>query len=565
LSKTPNVDRGHQYALDVVNKKIPACEWVILSCQKYLDDLKQSKKNKDSEFYFDKQVAERVLKFKQMFTHVKGPWANTLLILEPWQLFFNMNIFGWLKRSDGCRKYRKALLFVPRKNGKSADAATTGLYMLTGDGEEGAEVFSGAGDLEQARAVFKPAWSMAQKVPDFQEFYNVDISGTHKQPRAIFSLSSDSVFKPIVGNPGDGDSPSCAIVDEYHEHKTDALFDTMETGMGAREQPLMLIITTAGSNLAGPCYALVSMCKKILQGVKKDDSVFSLMYGIDPDDDWSSIESAIKANPNYGVSVSEDYIKARLTAAVNDPKKQTIYKTKHLNQWVGAMDAYFNTEAWQALGDPNLKLEDFCGRRIFIGLDLSSKIDIASMQILIPLGDDHYVQFNKNYLPEARTEGDENEQYKAWAEEGYITVTDGEIIDYSQIKQDILDLCSNFELVELAYDPFQATMLVTELMSEGVPVVELAPNVLNFSEPMKELDAKIQAKTIMHNGDPVMSWMMSNVVSKRDKKDNDYPNKEMFENKIDGPVALIMAINRAMNDEHGSLDDFLNNPISVSF
>jgi phage terminase large subunit-like protein len=335
--------------------------------------------------------------------------------------------------------------------------------------------------------------------------------------------------------------------------------------MGAREQPLMLMITTAGSNLAGPCYALVSMCKKILQGVKKDDSVFSLMYGIDPDDDWSSIESAIKANPNYGVSVSEDYIKARLTAAVNDPKKQTIYKTKHLNQWVGAMDAYFNTEAWQALGDPNLKLEDFCGRRIFIGLDLSSKIDIASMQILIPLGDDHYVQFNKNYLPEARTEGDENEQYKAWAEEGYITVTDGEIIDYSQIKQDILDLCSNFELVELAYDPFQATMLVTELMSEGVPVVELAPNVLNFSEPMKELDAKIQAKTIMHNGDPVMSWMMSNVVSKRDKKDNDYPNKEMFENKIDGPVALIMAINRAMNDEHGSLDDFLNNPISVSF
>lgn len=561
---TSNVDKGHKYALDIVAKKIPACSWVILACQKYLDDLKESKKNKNSKYVFDKQKAERVLKFKQMFPHIKGPWAGKPLLLEPWQLFFNMNVFGWVHRDSGLRRYRKALLFVTRKNGKSADAATTGLYMLTGDGEQGAEIFSGANDLDQARAVFKPAWLMAQKVPDFKEFYDVDISGTHKQPRAVFSLETDSTFKPIVGNPGDGDSPSCAIVDEYHEHKTDALFDTMETGMGAREQPLMLVITTAGSNLAGPCFTLVSLCKKILLGVKKDDTVFSLMYGTDPEDDWSTLETAIKANPNYGVSVQKEYLQARLNAAINDPKKQTVYKTKHLNMWVGAMDAYFDVEKWTALGDPSLKIEDFYGRRCYLGMDLSSKKDIASLQILVSLGDDHFAQFNKNYLPEAMIEGEENEQYKAWDDEGYLTITPGNIIDYRQIKEDILELCSNFEVSELAYDPFQATMLVTELMSEGVPVVELAPNVLNFSEPMKSLDAKIESKMIIHNGDPVMTWMMSNVVSKRDKKDNDYPNKETFENKIDGPVALIMCENRAMNDDLSSLDSFLNNPISVN-
>ena len=562
-----NVDRGHQYALEVVAGKIPNCKWVKLACQKYLDDLRESKKNKNSKYYFDKQTAERALKFKQMFPHVKGIWAQRkeTIKLEPWQCFFNMNIFGWLSRSTKRRKYKKALLFVPRKNGKSADAATTGLYMLTGDGEHGAEVYSGAGSLDQAKAVFKPAWQMAQKMDDFKEFYEVDVSGTHKQPRAVYALGSDSTFKPIVGDPGDGDSPSCAIVDEYHEHKTDSLFDTMETGMAAREQPLMLIITTAGDNLAGPCFNLVSSCKKILEGVQEDDTVFSLMYGTDPEDDWATLETAIKANPNFGVSVLPEYIESRLNAAKNDPKKQTAYKTKHLNMWVGAMDAYFNIELWRSLADPNLKIENFYGRRAFLGLDLSSKVDIASLQILVALGDGHYAQFNKNYVPESRTEGAEGEQYKAWAEQGYLTVTDGEIIDYQVIEDDIKELCSKFEVSALGYDPFQATMLVTRLMSEGVPVVEIAPNVMNFSEPMKELDAKIQSKTIVHNGDPVMTWMISNVVSRRDRKDNDYPNKESFENKIDGPVALIMCMNRVMNDDYTALDDFLNNPVSVTF
>ena len=198
-------------------------------------------------------------------------------------------------------------------------------------------------------------------------------------------------------------------------------------------------------------------------------------------------------------------------------------------------------------------------------MDLASKVDIAAVQILIPTGDDSFVTFGKYYLPEAALESTASEHYAGWAKDGYLTVTEGEIIDFREIKQDVLDLCGMFEVSELAYDPFQATMLATELIEEGVPIVEIGATVKNFSEPMKQVDGLIRSKRISHNCDPCMTWMMSNVVARMDAKDNVFPRKERDENKIDGPVALIMAMNRAMNDDMGSMDDFINDPIIVEF
>jgi len=332
--------------------------------------------------------------------------------------------------------------------------------------------------------------------------------------------------------------------------------------MGAREQPLMLMITTAGSNIEGPCFDMQLDCQKMLEGSLDDDRTFALIYGIDEGDEWTSLESLKKANPNYGVSVNEDFLLAQLQQAKNNARKQSSFKTKHLNIWVGSKDAFYNVEKWRALSDPELSLDDFKGMPAYIGLDLASRVDIAAVEILIPF-EGKYIQFGKHYLPEAAAE--EKEHYVKWTAEGILNVTGGEIIDFNEIKEDILELCEHLDVIELAYDPFQATMLVTELMEEGVNVVEMRPTVLNFSEPMKELDSLIRAGRIKHNGDACFTWMLSNVTGKLDKKDNIYPNKDRPENKIDGPVALMMALGRAMLEQTSGVAGAIENPLSMSF
>ena len=556
-----NVKRGHKYALDVVAGRQIACKWIVLACQKYLDEIK-IQKQKTFAFKFDKKKAERNLHFKQLLPHTKGKWAQRgeKLKLEPWQCFFNMNVFGWVSKSTGLRRYRRALLLVPRKNGKSAEAATTGLYMLAMDDEYGAEVYSGATTEKQAWEVFRPAKLMAQKTPEFMAAKGIEVNASN-----INILENGSRFEPIIGNPGDGQSPSCAIIDEYHEHTDDRVYDTMVTGMGAREQPLLLVITTAGDNIAGPCYQMQIESQKSLEGSIEDDTLFAMIYTIDSGDAWDSVEALKKANPNFGVSVSEEFLLSQLQAAKNNARKQTQYKTKHLNVWVGARDAFFNIERWNESADPTLMLQDYHGQRAILSLDLASKVDIAALEILIPTDNGAFVRFAKYYLPESALESTGSEYYRQWSEEGYLTITDGEIIDFNYIKDDILDLKSQLAIEAIAYDPFQATMLVTELIGQGAPMVEIGATVKNFSEPMKQVDGLIRSRQIAHDGDPVMTWMLSNVVARIDAKDNVFPRKERDENKIDGAVALIMAMNRYMNSELGALDAYINDMISVDF
>ncbi len=542
--------RALQYAEDITNGKTPACNHVVNACKRFISDLSRD------DIYLDADKAEEWCEFLEKLPHTKGKWAaqGEKLVLSDWQIFCTVNIFGFYVTSSKRRRFRSAYIEVPRKNGKSFYVAGLGVGMLTIEGEYGAEIYCGATTEKQAWEIFRPAKQILEKTPKLRKKYGVDVNA-----KTLTILENGSRFEPVIGDPCDGASPSCAIVDEFHEHKTSDQIDTFTTGMGARENPLLLTITTAGSDMGGPCYALRSDVIQILKGTVKDDQVFGILYGLDEDDDWDTVEAQIKANPNYGISVDVDFLQGQLNQARRSAVKQSAYKTKHLNQWVGAKAAWMNMLAYQACRK-DIKLEDFKGANCYIGIDLASKIDIASKAILLELNG-KYAAFVRHYLPEETILN--NDRYRAWHADGWITSTPGNTIDYEYIEDDLKELRSQFQIKEVPYDPFQATQFSIRMLAEGFPMVELGATVRNFSEPMKELEALILKKEIQFNKDPVLMWMFGNVVAKLDKKDNIFPDKERPENKIDGVVALIMTINRAMlGKETGSLDEWLTSMVT---
>lgn len=542
----PLVKAAEAYARQVVSGKIVACKWIRLACQRHLDDVKRSKE-KAFPYKFEPAKAERVAKFLQLLPHTKGKWASKRepIKLEPWQIFSCCVPFGWVRKKDGLRRFRTILVFVPRKNGKSIIGGGLGLYMFTADGEFGSEVYSGATTEKQAWEVFRPAKLMVERTPDLRDHFGIEVNASN-----LVRLEDGSRFEPVIGKPGDGSSPSCAVVDEYHEHKDTTLFDTMETGMGAREQPLMLVITTAGSSIGGPCHQLVRDAERMLEGVADNPELWAMLYTIDADDDWTSEVALRKANPNFGVSISDDFLLARQRDAMQSAAKQATFRTKHLNEWVGAKNAWLNMLRWRE-APPRKSLTELEGRRCIVSLDLASKVDIAGNILLFPPveGDPHWHVHGRYYLPEARVleELDSNTaRYREFHALGLLTLTDGEVIDFEVIKDDLREFAGRFDIEQCAYDPWQATQLAQEMQAEGLLMVEVRQTVQNLSEPMKELEALTLKRALAHGDCPVLTWMASNVVAKLDTKDNIYPNKERPENKIDGVVALIMAISRAV-------------------
>ena len=534
----PHVAAARRYETAVRTGKIDVCRQVRQACERSWRDRHAAAK-RQSPYRFNAARAEAVCSILEQFPHTKGAWAarRQRFELEPWQCYFVTELFGWVYRAGrlaGKRRFRKALAMMPRKSGKSDLVARIGLFMFACDGEHGAEVYSGATSEKQAWEVFRPALLMTKATPEFVEHCGVE---TFKQSMAIPGTSSR--FEPVIGKPGDGASPHCAIVDEYHEHDTDDLVQTMITGMGARDQPLLLIISTAGTNMAGPCYAMIKEAERVLDGLVDDPELFVLAYGLDPEDDWTDPAMLAKANPNIGVSVSEEFLRARHRDAMQNARQQGIYQVKHLNRWVGARTAYFDLPKWLACRR-DVSLDQFHGARCWGGLDLATKTDINALTLLFEPEPGRFVTFSRFYLPEATVERGDSQHYQAWAREGRLIVTDGEIVDMERIRDDVLDLARLFR-IDLGYDPYQATMMANSLASEGLACTEVGQTVLNFSQPMKDVDGLIRSGRLEHDGCPVMTWMIGNVTAKVDAKENVYPRKERPENKIDGPVALIIA------------------------
>lgn len=533
-----------KYAKEVTSGKIPAAKYVRLACQRHLDDL-DWQKDDGFAFRFDAKAATRACKFIELMPHTKGKWAaqKQTLKMEPWQVFMTVCLFGWLRRKDNTRRFRRFLLLVPRKNGKSAWAAAVGNYMFAADGEHGAEVYSGATTEKQAWEVFRPARLMAMKRPDMCSHYGIGVNASN-----LHILGNESRFEPLIGKPGDGASPSCAIVDEYHEHETDQMFDTMETGMGAREQPLMLVITTAGDNIAGPCYQMQDEAQKMLDGIRQDDETLALIYGIDKDDDWTDPGVLRKANPNYGVSVGDDFLLARQKEALSSPRKAGVFKTKHLNVWVQSRAAYYNVQKYMGAADDSLKLSDFRGKECIIGIDLAEKRDLTAIELVFRHGKG-FARFGRYYAPEETIEQPENEHFRLWRDTGRLIQTDGAVTDQRAIQEDLEDDLSAFDVRELVFDPWHSRQMAVEMMELGVPCVEFANRPSLMNEPMRAMDALIADKALHHDGCPAFSWMLSNVVNGTRTNDLHRPAKERAENKIDGPVAFMMALGRWLLDE----------------
>lgn len=530
-----------KYIDDVLSNRMIAAQLVKLACKRHVDDLQCS----NFPYEYKPELGARVCKFIELLPHTKGKWAksSTGTKLEPWQKFIICMIFGWVKKSNGKRRFTKARIYVPRKNGKSHFAACLGLYMLACDGEYGAEVYSGATSEKQALEVFNPARQITLRHPKLAPSLGIQINAA-----SLTVESKNCKFAPVIGNPGDGSSPHCAIVDEYHEHRTSNLLDTMETGMGAREQPLSLVISTAGMNTSGPCREDWQNCEKILRGIDgfADDSTFAMIFTIDEGDQWDCEESLIKANPNWGVSINSDQILADMRAAQQRASRQSAFKTKHLNLWVSVKEAYYNLTDWQKQSKPEIKREDFVEFPCYLSGDLASKHDLVALMQLFCLPDKRYALFGKYYIPRATLDLPENQHYRNWHIDGWLEVAGEEVTDLDNFKEDTLALCKEYNVLEMPSDPNRAWGVFPALEKEGVPIVEYRNTVLMMSEPMKELDALIRSGRIVHNGDPILTWAISNVTAKEDLKSNVYPNKSRNENKIDPVVAAIMAIGRAM-------------------
>jgi phage terminase large subunit-like protein len=551
--RTSYSEIAHQYARDVVDGSVVACKWAILACKRHIRDIERSKTD-DFPYEFVAAKADRKCGIIELLPHTKGKWAQNRenLKLEPFQCFAVCSLFGWVHKDSGHYRFSEAYLCLPRKNAKSTLAAAIGHVKFAADDEFGAEVYSGATSEKQAWEVFRPARLMAKNTPTFTSHYGVEVHA-----KSLTLPKNGSRYEPIIGKPGDGASPSCAIVDEYHEHLDDTLYDAMKTGTVARDNALLLVITTAGSDRSGPCYALQVEAQGVLEGKISNENLFVLIYTIDEGDDWTTEAALKKANPNWGVSINIDRIKAIQRDAIQSARKQNTFKTKHLNMWVNAAVGWMNMADWDKCADPTLRIEDFEGEPCWIGLDLASKLDLAAKVRVFRreiAGKPHLYAFGQYYLNEHAVEG--HPHYIGWKNQGILTVTEGSSTDFNRIADDLSDDRKRFIVKEIPHDQHNASPLLQFLQARAdwdqrIVPIDIVQSRINMSPPMKELEALVANGQFHHDGDPLLGWAIGNVVVKPDANDLIFPRKERDENKIDPAVALIMPVGRALMNEPG--------------
>lgn len=538
------VDKAKRYITKVLDGKIPACRWVKFACLRQKQDLERKKSSK-FPYHFDRKRANKPCKFIECLCHVKGPKAGECIHLEDWQCFIITTIFGWVD-DNGYRRFSQAYIEVGRGNGKSTFCSGIGLYMLCADGELGADIYSFATTRDQARIVFDDALAMARGNKDLQKYY-----GLTPLNNSMVIIGTNSKFLPKSADAGtlDGLNTHLGIIDELHAHKTRKVYDVVNSSTSKRSQSLIFTITTAGYILDGICMERRRTVGHVLDGSVIDEALFGIIYTIDEDDDWQSEIALKKANPNWNISVNPKQIMSELISAKLNTSAQKEYLTKHLDVWVNSDHQWLKMEHYRQCIDSSLKESDFYGEYAIYGLDLASKLDISA---LIRLhwreidGVIHYYVFPYFYLPADAVHSSDNSQYEGWAKDEYIQTTDGPITDLNALQEWIAEDVKQYSVLSVAYDPMQATQMSQNLLGDGVPMVELAQNLKNMSEPMKQVQALIYTGRLHIADNPVMHWMASNVVCHTDAKENIYPRKEKVQNKIDGMVALIMAINQAI-------------------
>lgn len=488
--------------------------------------------------WFDEALALKAIEFfETCLVHSKGRWAGKPFILEPWQKAIVANLVGW-KRADGTRRYRQAYIEVPRKNGKTLLLAGLGLFFLFCDGEKGAEIYCCASDRPQAALVGDAARFMAKAEPEMQSrcevFRNTIAVPTTNSKLEILSAEADTKH---------GRSCSTLIYDELHTAPNHELWDTMVTSMGARQQPLAIAITTAGTSRQTICWEQHEYAEKVRDGLIEDSGFLPVIYAAPESMSFDDPRAWRIANPNLGVSVTEEFLATEARKAKELPQYEITFRTLYLNQWVTVQRRWIPADTWKACGD-SFTLEDMAGEDCWVGIDLSTTTDLTAVALLFAR-DGEYKVWPLIFAPEERAEIRERQDrvpYVTWARQGFMTLTPGNVVDYEHIRHRLVDLASKFNFQIVGYDPWNAQMFATSLANDGMTMAEVRQGYRSLSEPTKRFESLVLSKKLKHPRNPVMDWAVSNVSVDMDPAGNVKPSKARSSERIDPVAATVTAL-----------------------
>jgi len=547
---------GMAYAQGVLNGDIVAGRLVRLACERHIREKAVADKG-EGLFYFSDEAAQHAFDFFRFLRHSKGEWAGREFELSPWEQFIIAALFGWRKRSDHTRRFRTALIETARKQGKSTLAAAIGLYLFYGDGEPGAEVYTSGTKKDQAKIVHSEAVRMIAASPELRRAI-----GTFKD--RLFVEGTASKFEPLGADSDtlDGLNVHGAICDEIHAWTSRKLWDTLETSTGSRRQPLLFEITTAGWDRNSFCWTQHAHAISVLEGNLHDDSVFAYVASLDEGDDPFDEAVWIKSNPNLHVSVKIENLREQAEKAKQIPSQLNAFLRFRMNVWTESHSRWIDLDIWDEGGAP-IDIAELEGRECIGGLDLATTMDLTAFVLLFSDDDGGFTVLPSFWIPgdnvEKRVTRD-HVPYDVWIRRGLVKETDGNVCDYDVVREDIKDLCERFRVKEIAFDRWNSSQLVTQLQSDGATMVPVGLGFASMAAPTKECEKLVLGRKLRHGGNPLLRWNVGNVAIKIDPAGNQKPDKSKSAEKIDGLVALLLALSRAIVQEStGSIYDVTPN------
>jgi phage terminase large subunit-like protein len=537
------------YCHDVLNGDIIACQKHKWACRRFLRDVEREGTD-EFPYVFDEEKALRFLNWMTLFKHTKGKLAGQRIEPAPIQIFVFSNIYGWVHKETGLRRFKKAYWQVARKNAKSQSLACAGSYESFAFGESMAEVYIGATKTEQSKIVWNEIKAQIQGCDFLKGKYKIAYGKIEhlKSGSFIAALSKDA------GKTGDGLNVQCGIIDEYHAHPTSEIYDVLVSGMGARPQPLMMIITTAGFELQHPCYSVeYQYVSKILDPNNpiENDEYFVMINELDKDDDIKDERNWEKANPilcSYEEGLA--YLRGELKAALDVPEKMRNFLTKNMNVWVDMKDnGYMDMSKWAACGQ-DFDLSILEGLECVVGVDLSAKIDLTSVSFIFKK-DGKYIVLGHSFMPEDtlnQKRRTDKVPYDLWVQQGWITTTPGAVVDYNFIKSYIKNFEQQYKVKvrEICADPWNATQFMQDMEAEGYTVIEIRQGIQTLGGPTKDFREQVYSGNVIHNNNPVLTWALSNAVTRQDANENIMLDKSKSTERIDPIAAVINAHVRAM-------------------
>ena len=553
-----------QYAETAYNDVNSHGKWIRLAAKRFIDDLDRTKED-SCAFYFDEAEAYNACDFIEKLPHVEGKWESPYIVLHPAQVFFIVQLFGFRNKHNGGRRFTSVLYATARKSGKSTLAAAILLYCQCCEDEPGGQIISAATTFPQAAIIFNVAKKMVEREHELQNAFGLDTWA-----KAISRMENGSSFKPIHAKAStqDGLNPSHVGLDEIHAHKTADLLNVLTSAAGARSNPLWLYTTTEGYANPGPWSELKAFCKKMLEGVfgYTADHFLGLFWAVDDDDNefdercWIKANPLIDSNPHLLEAIRKEAVEARQM-----PSKLAEFRIKRLNRPAQTAEGWIDLPKWQACSG-EVDLEWLKQYPCWIGLDLASTRDMTAIRILWKINGMYYT-YGRRFVPQdavvQRTERG-TVPYASWVEAGYIEQTSGNTTDYEVIKDVIISLTEQFKVLNIAFDPWNATDLINRLAELDIPMVEFVQGTKSYHPAMQELERAYIDGKLHHGGDPVLNWCASNLISRRDQNLNLAPDKKRSADKIDDMAALLMAFGLSLNhEEETDINDFLRSPIIV--